>query len=134
MIKTLWIQARWQKKGKWDEYEESTGEVKKGIFGGEKPVMVKKRRWVETNENSDSVIDGKRLAEDMQTAMNSLEQEGFEIIGLSEVLSGNYNWTNYSSGSATNIGASTCASWGFSVNRRYYHHGEETIARLVRMG
>lgn len=114
MIKTLWIQARWQKKGRWDEYEEPTGEIKKGFFG-EKPVMVKKKRWIETNENSDCVIDGKKLAEDMQTTMNSLEQEGFEIIGLSEVLSGNYNWKNYSNSGAGNGGASTCASWGFSV-------------------
>lgn len=114
MIKTLWIQAKWQKKGRWDEYEEPTGEIKKGIFGGEKPVMVKKKRWVETNENSDRWIDGKKLAEDMQATMNSLEQEGFEIIGLSEVLSGNYSWTEYASGLG-NSAVSTCASWGFST-------------------
>lgn len=115
MIKTVWVQARWKKKGRWEEYEEPTGEVKKGLFGGDKSVTVKKRRWVETNENSDSAIDGKQLAQDMQTVMNSLEQEGFEIMGLSEVLSGEYSWTGYSKSGATSGCADTCASWGFSV-------------------
>lgn len=113
MIKTVWVPTRWQKKGKWEEYEEPTGEMKKGIFG-EKPVTVKKRRWIELNENSDCLVDGARLAQDMQAAMNSLEEQGFEIIGLSEVLSGQYNWTSYGR-SLGNSSADTCASWGFSI-------------------
>ena len=50
MIKTVWINAYFQRKGRWEEYEEATGESKKGFFGGEKAVTVKKKRWVELDE------------------------------------------------------------------------------------
>lgn len=115
MIKTVWVDAFFQKKGRWEEYEEATGETKKGLFGGEKPVTVKKKRWVELNEWSDEKIDGNRLTRDLEKALNQLESEGFEVMNITPVLSGKYSWTGYSRSGAGSGAADTCASWGFSI-------------------
>ncbi len=115
MIKTVWVDAYFLKKGQWEEYEEATGETKKGFFGGERAVTVKKKRWVELNEYRDDRIDGARLSQDTELALNQLEAEGFEVLSITPVISGNYSWTNYSKSSVNSGAASTCASWGYSV-------------------
>lgn len=113
MFKTVWIDAFNTKKGKWEEYEEPTGEMKKGLFG-EKPVTVKKKKWVELNEGTDNVIDGKRLAVDMQKAIESLTSDGYIVQEITPVLSGRYDWTKYGT-TVSGQGVPTCASWGYSV-------------------
>ena len=110
MLKTEWIQAYFTDVGKWEDYEKPTGETKKGLFG-EKPVTSKEKRFVKTGV-SDCWIDGKRLAKDMEEAMKKLEKEGYEILQITEVLSGNYNWKGYSN--PPGPGAATAVSWGFS--------------------
>lgn len=115
MIKTVWIDAHFQKDGRWEEYEEATGETKKGFFGGEKAVTVKKRRWVELNENRDDCIDGARLTRDTEKFLNQLESEGFDVLSITPVISGHYSWTNYSNSIPQSGAAATCASWGYSV-------------------
>jgi hypothetical protein len=109
MFKTVWIDAYTQKEGRWEETEELTGEVKRGLFG-EKPV--KKKRWVELDKNIDNLVDGKRLALDMQKATEDLAKDGYLVQEITPVLSGRYSWTKY--GEA--MGSSpTCASWGYSI-------------------
>jgi hypothetical protein len=115
MIRTVWVRAHNIKKGKWEEYEEPTGEVKKGLFGGEKSVMVKKKRWIELNEIHENLIDGARLSKDTEAALIQLTSEGYEVLNITPVLSGRYSWTGYSSAGPGNNSASTCASWGYSV-------------------
>ena len=114
MIKTVWINAHFQKKGLWEEYEEHTGETKSGFFG-EKAVTVKKKRWVELNEYRDDYIDGVRLSRDTEKALNQLESEGFDILNITPVMSGQYSWTKYGTSGPNSGAAPTCASWGYSV-------------------
>lgn len=115
MIKTVWIDAQFQKKGRWEEYEEATGETKKGFFGGEKAVTIKNKRWVELDEYSENRIDGARLSEDTNKILNQLQSEGFEVLSITPVISGEYSWTGYSKSAGASAGAaSTCASWGYS--------------------
>ncbi|MDR1848647.1 MAG: hypothetical protein LBQ75_01255 [Zoogloeaceae bacterium] len=54
-------------------------EWKKGILGSENDEML-----------SDCEIDGERLSEDVATAIASLNQEGYEVIAVLPVISGNY--------------------------------------------
>lgn len=112
MIKTVWVDAYFVKKGRWEEYEEPTGEVKKGLFGT-KAITIKKKRWVELNEYSENRIDGKRLSDDTQKILSDLESSGYEVLNITPVISGAYSWTQYSRGSSS--GSSTCTSWGYSV-------------------
>jgi hypothetical protein len=114
MIKTVWVDAYFVKKGRWEEYEEPTGEVKKGLFGT-KAITVKKRRWVELNEYSENRINGKRLSDDTQKILSELESSGYEVLNITPVISGNYSWKEYSSSSRASGVADTCASWGYSV-------------------
>ena len=113
MIKTVWIYAYFKKQGRWETYEEDTGETKKGLFGGEKPVVVKKKRWIELDAYRDDMIDGARISRDIEKALNQLESEEFDVLSITPVISGAYNWKNYSS--SNNGSAHTCASYGYSV-------------------
>jgi hypothetical protein len=65
-----------------------TGEKKKGFFGGEKEVMTKETRWKQTGWSSE--VDGERLSEDIVTVVTSLNQEGYEVVAILPVISGNY--------------------------------------------
>jgi hypothetical protein len=68
----------------------STGETKTGIFGKE----IKITRGVSEkvlDGYSDSKIDGQRLSEDIQKAVDNLNKKGYEVICISEVTSGNYS-------------------------------------------
>lgn len=111
MIKTVWVKAYNQKKGVWEEYEEPTGEVKKGIFG-EKALTITKRRWIEFDVDTDHIIDGERLSLDTEKTLNQLANDGFEILSITPVISGRYSWTDYGTG---HVETPTCASWGYSL-------------------
>lgn len=116
MIKTVWVEAYNQQKGRWEEYEEPTGEVKKGIFGGEKPVTVTKKRWVYIqNQYYDHLIDGPRLTRDLEEALNKLESTGFTIVSVNPVISGRYSWEGYSKSGPASPSADTAVSWGYSL-------------------
>ena len=111
MIKTVWIRAYKAEIGKWEEYDKPTGETQKGLIG-DKTVTAKERRWVKTGL-SDCRIDGKRLAKDMETAIQSIENEGYEVLHITEVLSGDYNWKEYCT-AGPGPEADTAVSWGYS--------------------
>ena len=111
MIKTVWVQAHFMKKGTWEEYEEVTGEKTKSLFG-KKAVTEKKKRWVELDEYGNTRRDGQRLAQDIESVLNRLETEGFEIVSATPVESGEYSCQEFGRGGQ--FGANTCASWGYS--------------------
>jgi hypothetical protein len=68
-----------------------TGEKTKGFFGGEKDVVRKEKQWVQTGL-SDCEIDGERLSENLTEAVNLLNSENYEVVSVTPVTSGNYNW------------------------------------------
>ncbi|MDX2320872.1 MAG: hypothetical protein QNK26_09805 [Moritella sp.] len=65
-----------------------TGEYKEGYFGPEE-VMKSEQKW-EQSGWSDREMDGFQLQEDIQIALNDLNNDGFEVISVSPVTSGNY--------------------------------------------
>ena len=115
MIKTVWIPAYFNKNGRWEEYEEPTGEMKKNLFGKEVAVTAKKKRWVELDSYVDDRIDGGRLARDTETVLNQIESAGYEVLTITPVLSGRSDVIPYAQHTVSRGGVDTCASWGFSV-------------------
>ena len=68
-----------------------TGEKKTGLFGGEKDVTKTVRVWQQTGY-SDRWIDGERLANDIAEAVSRLNDEGFEVVSLTPITSGEYKY------------------------------------------
>jgi hypothetical protein len=89
MNKVIYVKAFFKPVGKNVKVQVPTGEKKKGFLGREKDVMVEEVKWEKTGW-SDCEIDGKRLTEDMANAISNLNSEGYELVSVSPVISGNY--------------------------------------------
>lgn len=79
-----------------------------------------KTKWVGSYglEKFAHVVDGARFATDTENVLNQLESEGYDIVSITPVISGRYNWQKYDSGGSAATGArssATCASWGYSM-------------------
>jgi hypothetical protein len=101
--------------------KEFTGETQTNIFG----IEIKLTREVSKKVRSgysDSKIDGQRLSEDIQKAVDNLNKEGYEVICISEVTSGIYNYE----GSTTHGGGVSGYGYGYS-----YTEGVNIIAKKV---
>jgi len=72
----------------------STGETKTGIFGKEIKITKGVSEKV-VSGYSDSKIDGQRLSEDIQKAVDTLNKDGHEVVCVSEVISGSYGWDGH---------------------------------------
>lgn len=68
----------------------STGEFKRGFFGGEKEIIRKEEQWVPTGERSKSEIDGEQLSRDIAHAIRDLNMEGYEVTSITSITSGQY--------------------------------------------
>lgn len=88
--KVVYIKANFKPLGKWETVRVPTGEKKKGLFG-EQEVMKEEKRWVQTGV-SNSLIDGERLAKDVESGVKQLNDEGYEVQSVLPVTSGDYWW------------------------------------------
>jgi hypothetical protein len=111
MNKVVYVGACFKPLGKFETYKVPTGEKKPGLLFGEKEVMRKEERWVQTGV-SDCEIDGERLANDIGAAIAQLNRDGYEVVTVSEVTSGRYDWKYQTGGSAT-------AGWGYGYGYGY---------------
>ena len=89
--KNVFVAADFANKRKLVEIEEDTGEVKKGLFGKEKPVTRKVEKYVDLKKKSDSLIDGRSLAAKMDLKMKELSEDGYTVFSVSPVISGSYS-------------------------------------------
>lgn len=105
MNKVVYVEAYFKPIGKIKTVKVATGEKTKGFFGGEKDVMRKEERWEQTG-SSDCEIDGPRLAEDVSNAILQLNQAGYEVVAVSNVTSGRYDWK-------FDRGSNTSGGWGY---------------------
>lgn len=96
-----------------------TGEKKKGLFGGEKEVTKKVKEWKQTGF-SDRWIDGERLSNDVANAVKALNEEGYEVVAVIPVISGEYSWAR---GRQGNIGG---YGYGYGYS---YTEGVSIIAK-----
>ena len=77
-----------------------TGERKTGLFGIEKEVTKEVTTWRETG-HSDCRIDDEKFAEDIAKATKELNDNGYKVVSIESVISGNWAWN-----------ADNGASWG----------------------
>lgn len=89
--KIVYVKAYFLPVGKEVTVKVPTGETKKGIFGGDKEVTRKEKRWQQTGW-SDCEIDGERLSTDLQHVVRSLNQDGYTVNSIVPITSGAYNY------------------------------------------
>ena len=68
-----------------------TGEKKKGLFGGEKDITKKVTELQQTGY-SDKLIDGERLSVDITHAVDKLNEDGYEVVSVTPLTSGDYSF------------------------------------------
>jgi hypothetical protein len=115
MIKSIFVRAKFLPEYKQKTVEEPTGETRRGFFGGEKPVTRKVKTQVMTGY-SDCRIDGSALAADIEAAAQQLLQDGFEIMAITPVLSGAYN---YDTNQETSAMFHYAWGWGYGYGYSY---------------
>ncbi|WP_386685701.1 hypothetical protein [Lonepinella sp. MS14437] len=91
MTKVVYVKAHFKPVGKYVEIKIPTGEKKKGLFGGEKDILTTEKCWEQTGW-SDCEIDGERFSKDIEEAVVGLNNDGYEIVSILPIVSGNYNY------------------------------------------
>lgn len=86
--KVSYIRARFKEIGDEVRVSVPTGEMEKGFLGS-KPVMREEVRWNPTGV-SDCLVDGLRLAKDIQDEVEALNNIGYEVVTLQPTISGTY--------------------------------------------
>ncbi len=115
MNKVIYVPSFFKPIGKEVTKNVSTGEKKKGFFGGEKDVTTKVKEWQQTGY-SDRWIDGKRLANDIANAVSELNNEGFEVVSITPITSGEYNYNFAQQKGSQNWGGS---GYGYGYGYSY---------------
>ena len=66
--------------------------------------MKKEKQWVQTGY-SDCEVDSERLADDLERSIADLNSSGYEVVSVTPVTSGSYEWKyNVSSGGTNGNG------------------------------
>jgi hypothetical protein len=89
--KIIYIPAFFEPVGNNKTIKIPTGEKKKGLFGGEKDVTREETKWEQTGW-SECRVDSQRLAEDLSSAVKTLNDEGYEVVSVTPVTSGAYEY------------------------------------------
>lgn len=124
MNKVIYVPSFFKPVGKNVTKKVPTGEKKKGFLGGEKDVTTKVTEWQQTG-HSDCWIDGERLSNDIDQAVSELNIDGFEVVSVTPIISGayNYDWDQQQGGN--NFGGS-----GYGYGYGYsYTEGVTIIAK-----
>jgi hypothetical protein len=120
MNKVVFVQAYFAPIGKNQVVKVPTGEKKKGLFGNETDVTRDETRWVQTGF-SDTLVDTVRLEKDMQQIVENLNKDGYEVVSVTSVNSGAYNYEYKKEAGA---------AWGYSYGYGYsYTDGLMIVAR-----
>ncbi len=91
MNKVVYVRAHFVPVGENKTVKVPTGEIKTNYFGDEEEVFTTETHWVQTGY-SDCKVDSKRLAEDLELAIESLNSSGYEVVSITPVLSGDYDY------------------------------------------
>ena len=90
--KIIFVQAYFKPLYKKDTVKVPTGEIKKGLLGGEKQVTRKEKHMKQTGY-SDCHIDAERLSQDVSMATESLNAEGYNVTAITPITSGEYDFS-----------------------------------------
>lgn len=78
--------------GEYKTREVETGETTKSWLGKEKPKTEKRKEWVGNGNFSDATVDGNKTSELLNNKIAELEEQGYDIINISPVESGNWKY------------------------------------------
>jgi len=122
MYKVVYVNANFKPVGKNVTVEVPTGEKKKSLFGNEKDIYKEETQWQQTGY-SDKEINGNKLTDDINDAISTLSEAGYEVVTVLPVISGNYNFK-------WEAKASLHSGWGYGYGYGYsYTEGVTIIAR-----
>lgn len=116
MNKVVYVNSNFKPVGKYFAVDIPTGEKKKGMFGGEKEITKTEKQWKQTGW-SDCEIDGTRLARDIQSAIEQLNADGYFVVNVTPITSGQYNYEYEQNGS--NGYDSSCMGGGYGYGYGY---------------
>lgn len=95
---------------------------RKGFLGKEvevveidEPIYEEVTEKVPTGKYSQTYIDMDAYAKAITEQCNDLHEQGYDVIKITEVIEGKYNWDKYGTSAVGNGGAPTCYSYGYSV-------------------
>ena len=108
-IKTIFVKSHFALIFEDVNEEVETGEVKKTLLSGSKPITKTVTTRKQTGQ-SDCHIDGQRLSEDIEIYSNQLVNEGYDIISILPITSGDWRHNKNLSGSA---------GWGYGYGYSY---------------
>jgi len=118
MNKVVHVPAFFEPVGKNKTTKVPTGEKKKGFFGGEKDVTKKETKWEQTGW-SDSKIDSELLATDLSKIVESLNNDGYEVVTVTPITSGNYKWEYKVTGSRRDNHCAGGGGYGYGYGYSY---------------
>lgn len=94
MNRVIYVPAQFSAVGKYRNVKVPTGETRRNILGNKVPETRTEQEWQITGY-SDKEVDGVRLAKDMDTAVARLSSEGYRVVSVTPVTSGNYDHDNF---------------------------------------
>ncbi|QDF68673.1 hypothetical protein FJQ87_18345 (plasmid) [Shewanella sp. SNU WT4] len=120
MEKVVLVKCFFQPVGRMVTIKVPTGETKTGFFGGEKEVFRSEKKWEKTGY-SDRIIDSSRLAVDLQSTIEALNNEGFKVKMITPLISGAYDYQAQSISSSVRTTVNTekvtgGASYGYGYS------------------
>jgi hypothetical protein len=94
---------------------------KKGIFSSaivevDEPIYEEVIEKVPTGKHSDTYINIDDFARRMTDACNDLHEKGYDVIKITEVIEGRYNYAYDKYGTGFNGAAPTCYSYGYGYS------------------
>ena len=127
MNKITYVKSNFIAYGKMKTVKVPTGNKRKTIFGNEKDEMVKQEKFQQTGW-SETEIDGDRLTRDISTAVQGLNNNGYEVISIMPISSGvcNKDFKEGRGGDNCSIGGAYGYGYGFS-----YTSGVTIISKKV---
>ena len=90
MNRVVYVPAQFAAVGKYRKVKVPTGETRRNIFGNKVPETETQQEW-EMTGYSDRVINGVELARDVGTAVTRLNNDGYKVVSVTPVTSGNYD-------------------------------------------
>jgi hypothetical protein len=117
--KVVYVPSKFKRTGKMVTKRVDSGERTKGFFG-ESIVYKHIEEWEDTGF-SDCAVDGELLSKDIETSINELNKEGYEVLTITPVISGDHRAT-YSTRERTSYGY----GYGYS-----YTSGMTIIAKKI---
>ncbi len=131
MEKVIYVKARFRPITEEVTVKVPTGEKKKGFFG-EKDVT-RKEKQTRIKGYSDSEIDGELLADELQEAIHTLNNEGYTVSSVTPISSGAYNYRFSSKGITSSpriISNNEAVSGGGSFGYGYGYSYTESLIVL----